>query len=823
MSMPTVTNQQVHGSTSQLVPPELLVLCQQQAPYNPNFDSVSTASSNSSGFTSEYSGRRNWASRNTLVSSGSCGILLPSSWAHLRWFTGNFLLLSSLLCFNLGMLLSPQFYSNFFLIFQNHNLTSSHEDDQTSKFFHPILIDLLIASLLQIVLTLIATGSGLVLIYAACKVLATLRKRFQLSVKYRIHLSNQTPFPWFFITFERIAYETLGATFARMLSAILVVYLFGVSVLYVILLSDYLDMLLSLVTYDQIRQLFCEQHAWYLNHDFVISIWLSAVVLVVFGVNSFRRHNKHKSSLSLLKNLAAFLGAISVTYVICIVIYVFANSEDLSSHESEKRYVKAQRRLFPSSSDSSSEHSGLVCLKPNSTFDWTCLDKNWILLISSVPLLIMPFHLNELLITLLFASKQNQPLPTDRSAAGNVPAAATQQQLPFPENGDPNSSPSVQLSARIQSDRHPLAPPSASLLTLPPSFPRRFEPDSRSNSSWGQQANALTMLDDTIGDEPAEMRNNNHRNLQSQSGASEPVVQLTSLSSLFSRPLHSFTSVRNLFVSVTFFVCLINITVNAFVYISAFTTVADINEVHSRLPERIRERLEKSDDGLPLLDFNFLRNYLHFLEPTSDSTSGRQAMKRYLLIAACVCLLLKTTLTYLLLAFRATLAHRTMSTGTKRNSFGLRASPRTSLALSSFLFITPFLAWNFFVLLFSLFVERSPALLHLVLLVIGWLGIFLLFIYPALILLHFSLQSLQKNSLALTSSYALLSVAFKPLRWAKSCFLLGLCLLSLGLFYLVFWLYAYFQTAKSTEMSILPLIAHSNSSLLYCSSLTFVH
>lgn len=808
MSVPSC--QQVHSSASQLVPPELLVLCQQQSPYNPNFDSVSTTSSNSS-FTSEYS-RPN--SANHTASSASCGILLPSSWAHLRWFTGNFIFLATLLSFNLGMLISPQFYSNFFLVFQNHNLTSSQIRDN-QKFLNPIFIDLLIASLMQVVLTLIATGSGLILIYAACKVLATLRKRFQLSVKYRIHLSNQTPFPWFFITFERIAYETLGAFFARMLSFILTVYLFAVSVLYVIVLSDYLDMLLSLVTYDQIRQLFCEQHAWYLSHDFVISIWLSAVVLVTFGVNSFRRHNKHKTSLGLLKSMAAFVGALSVTYVICIVIYVFAHS-DISS-QSGQRFVKAHRMLFssPSSSSSSNSDNGLVCLKPNSTFDWTCLDKNWILLISSVPLLIMPFHLNELLITLLFASKQNQPLPDRPTAvvpAATVVSAVTTQQQQVPSSSAMSG---LNSPAVVQSDRHPLATAPSNGSTLP-SFPRRapLESDSR-HLAWGQQP-TLTMLDDAvIGETPRQEANS----LNPQS-ASEPVMQLTSLSSLFSRPLHSFTSVRNLFVSVTFFVCLLNIAINAFVYISAFNAVVSLNDVHTLIPVRIRERLEKADDDrLPLLDFNFLRNYLHFLAPSTSEgkqDSSKQALKRYLLIGASLCLLLKTTLTYLLLAFRATLAHRTMTTGTKRDAFsGLR--PRSGRALSSFLFISPFLAWNFFVLLFSLFVERSQTLLHLVLLVIGWLGCFLLFIYPALILLHFSLQSLQKNSLALTSSYALLSVAFKPLRWAKSCFLLGLCLLSVGLFYLVFWLYAYFQTAKSTEMSILPLIAHSNSSLLYCS------
>lgn len=781
LSTTVPSNQQVHGSNSQLVPPELLVLCQQQSPYNPNFDSISTNSSTSSLTMSEFS-RRNSAS--TGLPSATCSLLPAGRCSHQRWFASNFIFLFTLLAFNFGMLITPQFYSSFFLVFLNSSSTDTG---------HPrniLFFDLIISSLIQVLLMLLATGSGLILIYAASNLGTTLRKRFQLSLKYRIHVSNLTPFPWF--TYEQIVFETLGAFYARLLSLILTAYLFGLSTLYVITLYDNLDMLLSLVTFDRIRQLFCDQQVWYLNHDFLVSIWLTICVLICFGVNSFRRQGKHHASLSLLKQLVSLFGFSAVVYLTFIVIYIF-----LTSNPSSQGHARNAKRMYsPPSSDK------LVCLKADSTFDWACLNKNWILLISSVPLLIMPFHLNELLITLLYASQHNQQLPREASPTVETTAVFPSNQ-PASTNGaatttnhqGPNST-SARRAAHRGTDRH-LA--GATFQHIPHRL------------NFGRQVEQVTepmMLDDTI--------------ISPLLSESPSATRLTSLSSLFSRPLHSFASVRNLFVTVTFLACLLNIAVNVFVYISAYNTATsfedetELGPVRELLSPRLHSRSPPRENLLSL-DLNFLRNYLHVLEPTSEGKpDGKQSFQRYILIGASVFLLLKTTLTYLLLVFRATLAHQTLTSGMKNgNPFG---DSRSGRCLSSLLFTSPFLVWNLLVLIFSLFLERSPSLLHFLLLVTCWLGCFLLFVYPGFILLYFSFQSMRKNSLVFTSSYALLSVVFKPLRWAKSCLLAALCLVVFGLCLLALGPYAYYSSSSTTLLSILPLITHANSTSLYCSS-----
>ena len=706
-----------------------------------------------------------YSRRNSIFQTSKiCGILSHNRFIHIRWFACNCILLVTLMSFNFGMLISPQIYSNFFLVLlqESNNTVKNH---QSNSF----LFDLIVSSLIQIVLMLVATISGLILLYSASKVVSTLRKRFQLSVKYRVHMSNQTPYPWFFITYERIVYETLGSFFARLLSLILTIYLFGISSIYVLILSDYLDMLFSLFSYYDISQMFCQQHSWFLQHDLVISVWLTMVVLLVFGMNSFRTHNKHSYSISHLKKITLFMGFISVIYITFMVIFIFE-----SNNQSSQNLFK-NKQIY-----SASYSSTKSCLKSNWSSILECFNKNWILLISSVPVLIMPFHLNELLITLLFASHQKKAHFTKNLSSN--------QTLPGVISGATSGNVITDIQ---RTDR---------FVEIYPTISNTQE------------------LRNRLFQETNDLRGENYTMLNDEGNITSPLLnepnsnnRFSSLSGLLNKSSLSFGSLRNLYLFVAFIVCLLNIIVNIFVYISAFNEID--SEESQMTPRRssfvYQSRFAKSENIL-LFDLNFLPHYLHILLYESKV----QSWQRYLIIIASVFMLLKTTLTYLLLIFRGLLANQTLTSNTKLNN-NLNKN-RIGCCLKSFLFASPFLIWNFLVLLFSLFLEHFSDLLQYVILIVGWLGCFLVFVYPALVLLYFSVKSMRTNSQALSSSYTILAVAVKPLRWPKLSLLLSLLLLGLGLFYLIFWMYAFFQASSTSLMSIVPIITHHNSSFLYC-------
>ncbi|KAJ6216500.1 hypothetical protein RDWZM_007657 [Blomia tropicalis] len=592
-------SQQMNGSTSQHVPPELLVLCQQQAPYNPNFDdSFSTNSSNSSITMSQCS------HRNSFEQSKFCGLF---STTHYRWFVGNFILLVSLMSFNIGMNLSPSIYSTILL----QPITQTNVTNSNSA---PI-IDLFVSTLFQTILALMVGVSSLMLLYSACKVVINLRKRFQQSIKYRIHMSNRTSLPWFFITYERIVYETLGSFFARTLSLLLFIYLFGLSTIYVLILSDYLNIFMSLLPYGGISNLFCETKVWYLNHNVVITVWLSAIVLIAFGFSSFCR-NKYSSSLIWLKILITFIGFISVIYLIFTIVYTFVDVQSSQDDDGDDVVGKNSNTDF------------------NFNLNWNNIEQKGIMLFSSVPLLIMPFHLNEFLITLLFAPKrkhlnQERLLTTSTMASRNQTSTIFSRSNPtIPTSSTNQRRDSDVISEAISSNNRKRAP-------------------LRDHDETHWEHLEHVVLDDTtiadVANNPM-MMEENHTNLKS-------------LSNFFDSPSLSFSSVRNLYLLVTFIVLLLNTVFNSFAYL--LTTNMD-----SHFNESRQEFETKSKRLVFSVDLNYLQDYLHKIE-VNQSNEDNQSWQQTLLLIAVGALLLKITFVYLLLTFRGILAHQTLTSNNK--------------------------------------------------------------------------------------------------------------------------------------------------------------
>ena len=215
-------------------------------------------------------------------------------------------------------------------------------------------------------------------------------------------------------------------------------------------------------------------------------------------------------------------------------------------------------------------------------------------------------------------------------------------------------------------------------------------------------------------------------------------------------------------------------------------------------PTRIVQTRPQKLDSISF-EINFLRYFFRQLH-NKPEVEGNSSALRTLLIITSGLFLLKCTFVYLLIAVRGLISYE-IAFDDRQTSSGF--------CLRSFLFIAPFILWNLLTLLSSLVLDHYLRLVQITFLIVCWLGCFLMFVFPSLILFYLSIDSLRRNRNPLLSTT-------KPLSWPKSCLLVATILLTIGISLVVLWPYGYCQSGENNVLSPIPLIAHNDTRSIYC-------
>lgn len=756
----TGPNQLVNLSQSKYVPQELLYICQQQVPFNPNVIPASDTSSVSSKSSLDNSLEFDQLDSSEPFEETGCVYYMTRMWnkfCEACWCFKQLLLLVTLMSFNFGMCLTPQIFIDFFSMSHNNPLKRASAD-------HSLLFDLICLILMQILLSSLATISGMILLYSASNVIDLLRRRIKFSIKYQLNIGNNliSAYWWTMLTFERIVYETLGICCSKILALIIILYTFCMSSVYVLLLDDYVNMLFATLATFPITSTFCRFQDIF-SHQVLVSVWTTLVIVLLIGLASFWLSKIEPQSiaylflLSMLKNIAIVIGFCSMVYITFCVVYFYYQNVTQTTFG----YTQRQSTLLK-----------MMCInvQHDSTFDWNCLQsKNWLLLFASLPLLIMSFHMNEMLVMLLYSSYNRQYYQQ------LFETGLTQETL------RPAISSSESLRASIN-HRKTAATKRTSLLAQ--------SLDTTRYSSLDSIGTYPTMPSSSLTDSPGMALSVPRR----QQSIQPPLFYLTSLNAFKHYPFYaSFATVRNLYILASFIICILNIVVNVYLYMSTFD---------------IRNKSSPKSTKIYFLQLDFLHRYLY--------NAFTETRMQYLCLGVVVMLLLKTTITFVLVTFRGIISLYCLFEG--KASRTTNRITNTNHTRSNFQFVAPFLAWTFLSLLLALWMEYHTETLQSVIWTVAFLGIVILLLYPAMLILYFSVRTLAKRS-SIATTLTFVSVSFKPIRCPKFFSILGIVFLVTGLFYLVFWLFTLTHndtTHHQSLLSFIPLIEPINSRTVLC-------
>lgn len=768
--MESQTHAYPNSTQSRLASQELLYVYQkhqqrhQQAAFNPDLeDSYSDMSMDSSFEASTMD-----TTATIPANANGLGGAMPTSKLGSRlylfynafsWYFVNLTLLVSLMSFSAGMLIQPGIYAIFLALFR------AGRKKKTSY-----VTDLLIIGSMQLVVSIVTTICGLVLLYATCRTLDILRRRLHGSYQqYHPKSVARSIFAWFIITYEHIVAETLGTFFSRLLALLMVVYLFLSSLVYILLVKDMFDMLLASLKLWNVEGEFCE-HRWWLNHDLITTVWLLTFTLLIVGIKSLhtvtRRLLQRIFSFAFIKRCATLVGFVFVIYFTFFVVYVYVNAVGNEQHLS--KFNRSQLYIAPTpTTTSNGQHQSM--------------ELNWFLIIASLPLLVMPFHMHELIIFILFSNANHSAISrttkwSRTNSIGKYPAMLDDRQIIYESNIDKREEAlPPQLFVHRQQQNYGTVPLQPPLPSAPPV-----------ESSMATTA------------------------------AATPFFRQISDDLVFK--VWSFRRIRNLFIAAWLVNLVLNVSVNALAYLTSY------RHQHDSKTNNLHQDTILPPSSIASIELNFLVNYFH-TNRTSDEDY-------YLLVVALVLLLLKTSFTYLLLTFRGLLAYQHLTgndaaaVSTAERSmmtsaigvYGEDQRLRSGLCSNGLMFITPFFLWNCLVLLGSIALEVTKetfASLHLIILAIGWLSIFLLFIYPALLLIYLSWQSTRKRRGRARHGHG--GLWSRAVRFPKFSFILGLAIFAVGLSSLVTWIYAY-DNDDAGLISLVPSVNLPNASDLFCSS-----
>ena len=731
-------NQLVNLSQSKYVPEELLYICQQSLPVNPNrISSDATSLSSVSSLDDSYE----FDQIDSPESSTYVYFLqLWQRFCYYCWCAKQLVLIISLMSFNFGLCFTPQIYINFF--------SMSHQK-RTTLQNTPFWFDMICLALAQIVLSLLATICGLILLYSASNVINLLRRRIKFSIKYQLNTSPNlvSIYSWTILTIERIFAETFGTFCSKILALIMIIYLFAMTSIYLLILDDYVNMFFESLSHFEINNFFCK-HQTFFNHQVLLPIGIALAILAIVGAKSNKLSKIRPKSisklflLSNLKNIASVVGLICLIYATFCVVYFHYQDFHSKSIDVDSSQISFIQKFLPKKT--------LL----NISFDWNDLsNKNWLLLLASVPLLIMPFHINDILVMLLYSSYSRQYY--NQLFESGLTRETLLKSLSTLNGKRPITPNENRLLSELSSRQYPSSD------TFPQShLYRDFLTEDQSAPSA-----TVSQMDVAPSVPPVQL------------SISPPILYLTSLNAFKHFPFFStYQSVRDLYILASVISCLLSIVINAYVYMSTFDSD---NTVSAKVY---------------FLKLNFLRQYLK--DAMTNDTM------RYLTIIAVALLSLKTIITYILLVFRGILS---------LNCF-FEISPSRPKQItdseqgSSFQFVTPFVVWSCLSLLFALFMEYNYNLLQITIWTATLLGLIILMLIPSILLLYFAKRSLCKQNIGSNMVPNTCSILFKPMRCAKFFFTTGLLLLVLSIFFISFWIYTYFYTNAVQHQSLLSMI-----------------
>lgn len=718
-------------------------------------------------------------------------------YCRVSWYFVNITLLVSLMSFNFGMLVQPRIYA-FFLPFIKSLLRNGKELQ---------LIDIVIISVIQLVLATVAICSTLILLYSTCKVLNTLRKQAQLKCEH-ISLASYNLLTCSIISYEKIACETLGVFMSKLLALVMTLYMFAVSIVHVVLLKNMFDMALSSIQFSHIASLFCS-HQWYLNDDLIVAFWTIGCILLFVGIISMRSTTKNFlqkiTSLSHIKKFATSIGFVFVIFFTTFIVYLFVKPS---------KGAPSTMKLFHNATDHTHfNYPKLLFLnflptdpsQLNDRLGW--IENNLFMFFAILPLLLTPFHLNDIIITLLFNSQKTKPLvksckahlaaveaaAASESRAPSIvpPVRSYQDYLPIYEEVDSVSGLYPVSTAEVWSrqNRNPFMPARLGLASAPMYSSNQL---SHPWNSYAHQSAGFLPL------APPPLRSSS---------------ALGNLMEIQPTPLFrceeyiisawSFTKMALTYLIAMVIVCTINIVVN---YMALQTHASSPSS-----PVFAPTNLPTSAPIIPpqwpsmfSIELNFLSRFFVRRLTLSDTT------QYHLFLIAMALLICKTTFTLLLIIFRGLLSLRHLTTTTSTSD---EHNLYSGLCWNSVVYTSPFMIWNYLALICAFVIEFYPSWLHVNLLLIGWLSLFTLFIYPGLLLAYLSFRTLNKKRCIRAMAEIADAIAFKSVGWPKLSLIAAMVCCLVGVVLLIFGPYSY---AHGGLVNVIHFINAANSSSLFC-------
>ena len=714
---------------SPVVPPELLLIHYQQSPFNPNLvaSDISSLSSYSNGDDDAQNDHNQPRSRMVGISDG-CYSKFRLYCCQTFWYLSQTILILSLIVYNFGSTFVPSIYSSLVITPNFVHANTSHSQMVTFDFFALTTV--------QFTMSLLALIGSLILLYSASRVIHRLSRRVHLRNLKQISRSATSNFAQLFsstavstnetisdsestttiITSEMIIFETLGSTMARIFSLIMLIHQFCICSMYIHLIYDYFDMIIlsseSILSSDWINYLgINSDRKWYLDHLVLGSIWLTLMVsiIVALATTSFiwsRRQQDWQTIqftrlylLWILKILAIMIGFITIIILPFVGIHIYL-----------RQNLQMNKKIQLNKSIANQSSIGHIP-NPFPPFD-LCMNDWYASLFGAIPILLMPFHLNEILIMLMYSRYDYQYY---------------RRRLQIFDNGEEfgqNDNNSEQQRHLLISDQQHAMNSNYQSIRYPDASVSRSSP----------------IITEESGDPLLYL-------------ASMQSMKRSSVSSFFFR---SYSSIRNWFIMIAFFILLFQVFMNIFYFHPIDTKI--INST--------------------VIELNFIRSYLN--------------EKSIYVMVASIVFLLNATILYLLMLFRGKLALDWLRYGQK---YGQK-----SVFVTRFNFWTPYIIWNCLALIISLALEYLQRFLQIQIWLLGLTTLIILLLYPSMLLMYFAAKTLRSSTLNNTTNNTnrqeSISQRFRPLRWPWFFLFISIFLFSTTMTYLIFWIYGFWYDEK---------------------------
>ena len=757
--------QSISTVISPVVPPELLLIHYQQSPFNPNLvesdiSSFSSFDGDNNNVQNEHNQRGQQIPSSPIIEwTNGCFTKFRIYFCQTFWYLSQTILIISLIAFNFGSTFVPSIYSSLVITsnFSGHTNTS-----HTNRL---VVFDFFALTTIQLSMAILSLIGSLILLYSASRVIHRLRRRVHLRNLKQItrtatnnlvqSLSSATAMATTnekisdseltttIMTTEMIVFETLGSTMARTFSFIMLLHQFCLCSIYVHLIYDYFDMLISssvsILSSEWIDYLDINgERKWYLNHLVVGSIWLTLIVVIVVALatTSFVWSRRRRDWRTIQYTRLFLLWIIKISGIIIGFIFIIIITF-VGIHLYLKQNLQINNEILLNKINITNQSSIGYVPNPVPVFD-TFLNDWYISLFGAIPLLLMPFHLNEILIMLMYSRYDYHYYRRRLQISDNDDNDGIYGQNNA--NGDNYNDGDQQQRRRLITAQQQMM----NYQTI-----HRY-PDILS----GIRSPPLPSQP------PAPITNEE---------SCDPLLYLASIQSMNRSVIssfffRSFSTIRNWFIIIIFFIFLFQIIMNIFYFHSIDTNIM-INSTR--------------------IELNFIRSYLNEKSPY--------------VMAISIVLLLNATISYLLMLFRGKLSQDWLLYGQQQQQ------QQQSIREKRFHFWTPYIIWNCLALIISLALEYSQKFLQIQIWLIGSTTIVHLLFFPSMLLIYFAAKTIRSSS---SSSLPLstnsnnngnsnsnrqesIMQRFRPLRWPWIFLFISLFLLATTITYLIFWIYGY--------------------------------